>query len=330
MSEEAEIIESTTSESSVPETSESNAGPSSLAQYAQEVEELTGERVTNDPVPESDTLEDEPAEKSEDTPKEEKPKTEPVTKPRTPPAPKPARPSFEEILKDPEYARAAQSEIDRRAAAQERSKREQVVREEAERARINERAEYERLVALANGPEYDDDAQAARKELAARESTQLMRESLYQEVSPVIRETVIEDLTTQINGGYARIPEFAYQEVVDRLHNSRFDDAGVWLSSVVDGISAIRIAQRDQEWSKKFDAEVKEKATSMAEAMTAEQMGKLRATLPNPDISPSITDGREEKRYRNRAELARDVDDLLPRLGAAGYRQLRESLPEGE
>lgn len=309
----AEPTETTSSDSS-------NAGPLSLAQYASEVEELTGERVTNDIQPaeesenESPKLEPEPS-------KEEALKQEPEKKVATkPPAPKKVAPDFT----DPQV----QAEIDRRAAALERSRRDEATRAAAETARREERAEYEQLVTTARGPEYDEDAQVARSRLAEMASTQLLRESLYSEVAPVIRETIIEDVSAQFNQGYAILPEFGYQEVWDRLHHSRYDNAGAWLADVVNGISAIRVADKNREWTEKFDTAVKSRAQEMATGMAAEQLADYRAKQPNPDISSSITDGKEERRYRSQAELRIDIDKLLPKLGTAGYRALRESLPE--
>ena len=69
----------------------------------------------------------------------------------------------------------------------------------------------------------------------------------------------------------------------------------------------------------------------MAEAMTAEQMADYRTKLPNPDTSSSVVDGKSDRtRYANRLELARDIDTILPKIGNAAYRALRESLPEAE
>lgn len=317
MADTAEVVEE--SAETTPSTG------SLLSQYVAEVEELTGERVTDDfpnEEPEGETESEKEASEEESSKKEEEPpKPAPVKKP---PVRKPAEVDFTR----PDV----QAEIDRRAAALERSKRAEFERkaadEAANQARIAERAEYEELVSQAQGDDFDEVTQQARKKLANRESTRMWREVVYAEVAPAIRGAVVDDLQDQLSAGYESIPEFRYKEVSERLHNGKYNHAGQWLKDTVDGISAIRVADAKRQWEATFDTEMKAKARELAEAMTAEEVAKIRSKLPNPDISPNVTDGREEMRYRSRGELARDVDKILPRIGSDAYRALRDSLPE--
>ena len=305
----------------------SNSGPTSLSQYATEVEAITGERVTNDIEPDAESA-NEPDSGEKETSKEEPSKgPESVKAPaKAPPKPQPFE-FNEEHFKDPRV----QSEIDRRAAALERNRRSESEARVAEEARQKAQQDYNDLVDRANGPEYDEESIEARHQLATLASTQRMRDGLYREVAPSIREAVVEDLSDQLRRGYENIPEFGYQEVIDNLHHSRYSNAGDWLADTVNGISAIRVADNERKWSDKFTAEVKSAAKEMAEAMTAEQMADYRTKLPNPDTSSSVVDGKSDRtRYANRLELARDIDTILPKIGNAAYRALRESLPEAE
>lgn len=308
-----------------PSTSTFDKGIPSLRDYAQNVEALTGEKVTND-FPDASESTDEATEAEAEVSHEES--TEPAKE--EPKAEEPKELDIAELLKDKRF----QSEIDRRAAAQAKANQDRFAQQQAEQAAATAReqaeAHYVELVNKANGDPYDEGTQAASKELAELESYRLTQESMYKQIAPEVRWSVVQDLSDQLNSGFAKIPEFQYQEVVDKLHNSRFDNAGEWVENLVNGISSIRVAAATKELNEKHATEVDRKAKELAETYTAEHMAQYRATLPSPDISTGVVDGAAAKRYTNKQELARDVDSLLGsgRMSTAEYRRLRDSLPE--
>ena len=290
-------------------------GTPTLSQYAADVERITGESVINEP---------ETPPESEDTPPEEpQPEAKKPSKPRLRPTQRP----IEEVLKDPRV----QAEVDRRAAALERSKREQYQQEIAakdrEEAAHKAQKEYTDLVRAAAGEEYADETIDARRRLAELESTRIMRENMAVELRPAIAA----EIGGQIHAGYAKIPEFQYQEVWDALHDSKYDDAGTWFVTNVDTISALRVAAKEQELTAKHAKEIESRAKELAEGLSTSKLADYRSTLHNPETAPIVSPNENSRRYKNRLELARDVDRLLASgMTTADIRQMRKSLPEAE
>ena len=296
---------------------------SPLSQYAAEVEALTGEKVLREESAESD---------QENSESDKEATVEKVAE--SPEAVEPPK-SAELDMKTLFQSREVQAEVDRRAAALERTRRAQYQREEQERiateSRVKSQKELEDLVEAANGDERDEATIEAQRKLATMTFHNLLRDKFGRELAPQIAGHVTGQIQQQLNEAYGQIEEFQDPKVMNMLHDSRFDNAGEWFVKSIDEISNMRVQRREQELAELYDTRLEKEANELAAVLTSQNMAEYRTTLHNPDTTPLVGDGKDQPRYRNRLELARDVDSLLSRgYSPQAIRQMREALPEAD
>ena len=277
----------------------------------------------------------------------------PIPAPPTTPA-TPATPTWDEALRDPEFARRFQSEADRRAAALTKSQQDQMrakfLEEQVEETRIKERQateeEYRGLVKqLADmDPEsYNPELARKAKDLAERLNLQDLEVRWQRrwetDQLPTLRTTVAEDakgefaelIASQYSEGYGAIVAAGIDpRLVAQLHHDHYGHAGQWVATIwqtawEQGQARIK-ADLEADYAKRAELRAKELADSMVSHQLAGAR-TIQAQVAPIDVTPVATGGAGGS-FRTVEEVeTAHIQGELRHLSSGQIRVLKSHLP---